>query len=190
MRPPIGRRGVTLIELVIAVSLSSLALLALLSLTDTAARHHAHAMKKTSAQMNATLAFKAIEREMSEATYLLAPVATGTPSDTMTACANAQPAPGGGALVPIDAARLMRFFAFCRVGGTFYHHSLTGCPAAFTCGVNPASAVGDAARPVAATFLRPFRGEVIKVSLMASSGGIASERTGSFVVAVAAGMNP
>lgn len=190
MRPPNGRRGVTLIELVIAVSLSSLALLALLSLTGTAARHQAHAMKIASAQTNASLAFKAIEREMSEATYLLAPAATGTPSETMAACANAQPAPGGGALVPIDPARLMHFFAFCRVDGTFYHHSLPGCPASYICGANPASAVGDASRPVAAAFLRPSRGGVMQVSLSASSGGLASERSGSFVVAVAAGLNP
>lgn len=190
MRPPTGRGGVSLIELVMAVGLATLALAALSRLTCTAALYQVRALRSSDAQMNAALAMKTVEREMAEATYLLAPAPTGAPARTLAACANAQPAPGGGAPVPIDPARPMRFFAFCQADGTFYLHALTGCPAAYVCGSSPAVSVGEGLRPVSAVFLRPPEGGVIQVALTASSGGITSSRDGSYAVAASAGMNP
>lgn len=190
MRGALGSRGISLIEVMIAVSLSGFALFAVFSLMGTAYRQQMHTLKSASAQLNAVVAFKAIEREMGEASYLLSPVVPGRPSDILTACANAQPAPGGGPLVPIDTARPMRFFAFCQNNGTFYHHTLPGCPASYSCGVNPASAVGGSGRRVTASFIRAPRGTVVRAALASSAGASSASRESSFAVAVAAGMNP
>lgn len=187
----LGRRGVTLIELVMAAGLSAFAFTALLALTDTAARRHLHALRTSSAQMDAALAFKAIEREMSQATYLLSPAIAGIEADALSACANAAPGPGGGAPAPIDPGKPMRFFAFCRSGGTLYRHSLEGCPALYSCGSGSDFAVGGAASPVAASFLRSSDGgRVMRISVTASSAEFKAVREGSFAFAVAAGMNP
>ncbi|MDD5302238.1 MAG: prepilin-type N-terminal cleavage/methylation domain-containing protein [Elusimicrobia bacterium] len=187
---PIGRRGFTLIELLMAVGLSALVFAALASLTGTAARHHLHAVKSAGAQMNAALAFKDVERELSGATFLLSPALRGLEAQTLEGCANAAPAVGGGAPVPIDPARPMSFFAFCQAGGTFYHHALAGCPAAYRCGSSPVTAVGGGGHRVAAAFFRPSREDSVRVSLTAVSGDITAARAGTFSVAVAAGMNP
>ncbi|MBI4061970.1 MAG: hypothetical protein HY403_11135 [Elusimicrobia bacterium] len=192
MRRLIGRRGVSLVELVIATGLASLALAALAALTATGARHQVQALRSATAQMSAALAFKAIEREMSEATYVIAPAAGTSNATTLEACANARLPAAGGALEPINPARPMRFFAFCRTsaGIVRYHARTTGCPAAYTCGAGPVASFGSSARPVDARFTRPLGGDVIQVALTASSDVNTATRGSSFSVAVPSGRNP
>jgi len=190
MRRASGRRGVSLIELIIALGLSSMALFSLASLAGMAASQQVHAFKSSSVQMRTFTAFKVVEREMAEASYVLSPEQGGAALPLLEACANAQPAPGGWPPEAIDGTKPMRFFAFCLSGGTLYHHTLAGCPAAYTCGTNPAFAVGETARPVDASFLRPPGSGVVKVTLTATSYGISSVRDSSFAVTSAAGMNP
>lgn len=189
MKALLGRGGVTLVELVIALALSSMVFIALAALTVQAVRAHAYALKSTSAQMNVDLAFKAIERELSEATYLLAPALRGQPGSVLEACANAEGvanSPPG----PIDRGKPMNFFAFCLSGATLHHHSLPGCPAAYVCGQSPSSSFGVGARPITVSFTRSSAySRVVEVSLTARSAEFSAARGSSFAVASAAGSN-
>lgn len=182
-----GEKGMTLTELIIAVGFSSLVFLALTSLTSLAARNQTHAMSSLSAELTASLAFKAVSRELSEATLLLSPSMAGLSSGVLEGCANAA---NVAAPTPIDPGRPMRFFAFCRSGSTLYHHSLPGCPASYSCGNNPLSAYGIAAVPLNASFLRPSPHKlVVETSLTAGSSGVTASRSSSFTLAAAAGRN-
>jgi hypothetical protein len=174
-------------ELIIAISLSSLAFASLASLTGSATRHQIQGMNTLSAEMNSSLAFKAVEREMSQATLLLAPAAPGLKSGALEACANAA---GPGAPSQVDPGQPMRFFAFCQIGTTLYYHSRPGCPAAYTCGNAASSSYGNGKAPVIASFLRPSAySPVVEISVTATSQGTSTSRNSSFAVAAAAGRN-
>lgn len=177
----------TLTELIIAVGFSSLAFLSLTSLMGAAARSQAHGMSTLSAELTASLAFKAVSRELSEATLLLSPTMPGLSSGVLEGCANAA---GPAGPTPLDPGRPMHFFAFCRSGNTLYYHSLSGCPAAYACGRNPFSTYGMASIPLSASFLRPSPHKLlIEASLTADSGGITASRSSSFTLGAAAGRN-
>lgn len=174
----------------IALSLSSLALVSVCALTGAAMRAQVHAVKSTTAQMNADLAFRSIEREVSEATALFAPAQWGLTSGLLEACSNAESVPNAGPPMPIDGARSMRFFAFCSAGPTVYYHVLAGCPAAYACGRGAVASFGDAAHPVALRVRRPSSySPVVEVSIDAAAAEASARRASSFAVASSAGSN-
>lgn len=191
MRRAKGRAGTTLVELVIAVGVSSLAFIALFVLTTAATGQHLRGMRTLTAQMNASLAFKALERELSAATYVVSPAVFGMEGQSLEACSNAAPSGDGGPPAAIDASRPMRFFAFCGSGGVLYFHALPGCPAAYSCGSGAAASFGEAPdRAVTASFKRPSsRRAIVESSLTARSSELVSSRTSSFAYAAAAGNN-
>lgn len=196
MRLPTGRAGVTLVELLIATMLSMLAFVALISLASTAARHQVSGGKKLTAQMNASVAFKAIERAMSEATYLAKP-SVGGASPVLEVCTNAEKLLASPSR--IDSSKDMRSFAFCpdpiKKGILHYYHSLPSCPPVYTCGTGSSLSFGDVAHPVVALFTRPSANSMaVEVSLTsgledAKSGERPSLRISSFVIAADAGIN-
>jgi len=156
IRPPSGSRGFSLMELMVAMGLSSIVMITLLSLTLPMVRAQAGDARSMTAQMNLAGLMSVMDREMRGATYLTAPQGVGFSSRVLAGCSNAAVAPGGTVPVPVDPSAPMRWFAFCGDGQSLYYHAGTGCPASYVCGAAETAAFnGGRDSSVSASYVRP-----------------------------------
>jgi Tfp pilus assembly protein PilV len=182
-----------LVELILAVTLSSIVILGMSSLLLPLVRSEVAAARGQTVQLNLAAALKTADREISQASWLRTPPAPGKPADRLEGCQNAS-APTDVALAePLDPAQPMRWFALCPADGLLYYHTGPGCPSAYPylCGSAPAAVFGGGTSPQAqASFLRssPFT-TVVDIDLSMTSGGTSGSLSGAAAFAGAAGTN-
>ena len=184
-----SKAGFTLVELIIAMSLSMLVILALTKLTTMAVHNHTRGVRSAASQLEAALLFKTIEHDLAGATYLVTPAAADTSGSRLEVCSNAmRGATAAEAPVPIDAGKPVRFSAFCQSGNNLYYHTLAGCPAVYSCGTDPAMTFGTEENVAAALFKRAsLRSPVVEVTIAVSSKDHPVRRSASFALAYAVG---
>jgi len=186
------KAGFTLIELIIAMCLSLLVILALIKLTTMAVHNHTRGVKSAASQLDAILIFKTIEHDLAGATHLITPAETGSPGGRLETCSNAmRGATAVDAPAAIDAGKPVRFSAFCQSGNNLYYHVLDGCPAVYACGTDPHMTFGTAENGVSALFKRASpRSPVVEVTIAVSSKEHPVTRSASFALAYAVGGTP
>jgi len=182
-----SKGGFTLVELIIAMSLSLLVILALTKLTTMAVHNHTRGVRSAASQLEAALLFKAIEHDLASATHLVTPAEADTFGSRLEVCSNAmRGATAADAPVPIDAGKPVHFSAFCQSGNNLYYHALAGCPAVYSCGTNPTMTFGTEENAAAALFKRASpRSPVVEVTIAVSSKDHPVRRSASFALAYA-----
>jgi type II secretory pathway pseudopilin PulG len=183
--------GFTLIELILAVGLSSLVMLGLMYLVVPLARSQALATRGQTLQLNLAAALKTADREISEASWLQSPSRPGMPAGALEGCSNASAPSGSSMPAPLDPSRPMRWFAMCSSSGILYDHEGPGCPPRYSCGLSPNAAFGGGASPQAsASFTRasPFT-TVVEIDLSLGSQGTSLAAQSAAAFAGAAGTN-
>lgn len=130
-----GSRGFMLLELVIALSLGSAVIAALLSILTLLVRNREYSFRSQSVQLNLAEVDRLVERELRQASLVAVPSVPNAPSGTLEGCANAYAR--GASVAPVDADAPMRSFAFCSKDGIVYYYSQSGCPAVYSCGRAP-----------------------------------------------------
>jgi prepilin-type N-terminal cleavage/methylation domain-containing protein len=186
-----ARRGFTLIEMVIALALSTLVVVALAALTVPLARAQVSAARGQTAQVNMSYASGLVERELRQASWIRVPTAANAPSAVLEGCTNAYVPPGASLPQRVDPARPMRWFAFCSDARSIHYHTGADCPAVYACGDSPAfsfAAGGDST--AGATFTRPSAlSGVIEATLSLRSRDSSAAATSAVALAAAAGRN-
>lgn len=182
--------GFSLIELVIAAALGTLALAAAVSMITPVVQEQASSARGQTSLLGAAAAQRTVERDLRQATVVTRPAAAET-ADVLEGCSNAG-RDGSGALAPIAAGEPMRWFAFCAADGLIHRHSGPGCPApAYTCGESAAFSFGGGRAPRAqASFSRPSaRSAMVESSLTLASGDVETTLHGGAAFLAAAGAN-
>lgn len=160
--------GFTLIELILAMFLSTLVMAALFSILTPLVRTQAYTARAQTVQLNLASVAQLVERELRQASLLSQPSSVGTPSGVLSGCANAAGSPP----VPIDPASAMRWFAFCASGGVVYYHSGGGCPSMYTCGTSPTGTFRWGPAPWSSlVFVRPSAGSTLVTAQMKAMSG-------------------
>lgn len=121
-------RGFTIIEMVIALSLGTMVLVAVNSLYMPLMRTQFDAYRRGGAQAEALIAHKSLRLSISQATeiYLPAPSAGG---DLLSGCSNFDSAKGAGVQGLLDPDGPSRSFYFCVEGGILYEYwAEASCP--------------------------------------------------------------
>jgi prepilin-type N-terminal cleavage/methylation domain-containing protein len=163
-----GRGGFTLLELIFAMGLACVIMVAMADLSVPLARAQARSARGQANQLELAAGLAAVHRELAEATYVSSP---SMPSDVLTGCANAAVPPGGGVPAPVDPSRPERWFAFCARDGSLYYHRGDGCPGRYECGRDAAFRFGGGAQTAEALFTRPSAAApVVDVRLEVASG--------------------
>ena len=191
IRPPSGPRGFSILELIVALGLSSMVLIAIMSLTLPMVRAQVGDARSMTAQMNLAGLMSVMDREMREATYLTSPQGVGFPSRVLSGCSNAALPPGGFAPVAVDPSAPMRWFAFCGDGQSLYYHSGQGCPASYACGAGETAAFnGGRDSSVSASYIRPSAlSTVVENTTTITSMDQTSTLTSAVSYAAASGSN-
>jgi Tfp pilus assembly protein PilW len=181
--------GFSLIELVIAMLMASLVLVALTSILTPLIVTQVYAARAQGVQLNLDSAQQLIERELRQATFVNTPATAGMPSGVLEGCDNAAASPTPPSPVPIDPASPMRWFAFCASGGIIYYHSGASCPAAYRCGASPVAAFSSGLNPQSTlTFARPSAAStLITATLTAASGNSSAVATTAVAFSAPAG---
>lgn len=184
-------RGFTLIELIMAIGLSSLVLVALFSLSVPMARTEISSIQSQTAQLNVAGAMSVFEREVRQATYLKTPAA-GASGGVVEGCSNAAVLPGAASPTPLDASQPMHWFAFCADASLVYYHAGSGaCPPSYLCGTNPTGVFGGGrSSAVSAVFSRPSAlTTVVQATFAVTSGAETSTLQNAVSYSAAAGTN-
>jgi len=185
-------RGLTLVELVIAMGLASVVVLGLSNLAAPLARAQVLSHRSQTAQMEAASAAAWADRSIREAAWIGSPPAAVGPADRLEGCVNGVPGEGNEPPARIDAARPVRWFALCGRGGVLYRHEGLGCRAAYTCGQDASGSFGAGGRgqSAAAVFTRASAASTaIDLAIEARSGEAVSSVRTSVGFAAAAGTN-
>jgi len=125
-----ARAGFTIMELIIALSVASLAVMASIAAMGPVIQTQVALYRNQRAQAEALVALKAVQAELLQSTELYAPAA-GAAADSVSGCANYSAALGG----PLDAAKPVRAYQICLSGSTLYRYASAACPmAAAACG--------------------------------------------------------
>lgn len=188
---PYSSVGFSLIELLIALALGSLAIVGALSLVTNLAMAHVKGQKELSAEMGALTAARQAERELRQTTILIAPLPS-TSGPTLEGCANAVLRPGDAAPSALDVSAPLRGYAFCSAAGVLYYHSSASCPPSYSCGSGGVPLAGSPGRSSASTsFTRTSaRSALVEVDIAITAGtAIARART-SAAAAFSPGMLP
>lgn len=169
------RAGFTLIEMVMALSLSAVALVGVMTLFLPIVSSQAEGYRRVATQSDAFLAHKSLNQSISQASEVYSP-APGSEGDVLSGCSNFDSAKGG----PIDAASLNASFYYCVAGGVFYSYAAApgacpppeprrcgeGSPTVLANGVSHAAGHG-------AYFVRPAGNlDLIEVHFQTSSKGV------------------
>lgn len=168
--------GFTLVELIVAVFLASIVLLALTSILTPLVTTAVNSSRAQTVQLNLATVDKLLWRQLRTATLVTAPSLPGIPSGVLEGCANAYAQPAGGP-APIDPSAGMSSFAFCSANGIVYFHQQAGCPIVYTCGTAPAAEFVWGPEPWSAlSFTRPSAAStLITADMKASSQQAAAE---------------
>lgn len=162
------RKGLTLIELVIALFLAGIVLAALSSILTPLVKSQAYSAQAQTVQLNLAAVAKQVEHELRQASLLSQPAVAGVPSGVLEGCANAAGAPPA----PLDTSSPMSWFAFCASQGVVYYHSGSGCPAFYACGASPTAAFTWGPSPWASlAFTRPSAASTLVTADMKASSG-------------------
>lgn len=165
------RRGFTLIELVLAVGLSTLVLMAMASLMAPLARGHVRSIRQQTAQSAAAAAFLWVDRRLREASWIGSPSRSAVPTSALEGCANALRA-GTGLFSPLDASRPMTWFAMCEHQGGLALHGGDGCPPRYRCGEGAEDLRAGPKGAMTARFSRASEGAAdVVAELSATSDG-------------------
>ncbi|MFI5350614.1 MAG: type II secretion system protein J [Elusimicrobiota bacterium] len=139
-----SRSGFSLVELIVAVLLSSVILVGLMSILTPLVLSQAFSARAQTVQLNLAAVNEQVEKELRQASLVSQPLADNFPTNTLEGCDNAAGSPPApidpNPPPPIDPITKMRWFAFCAAGGTVYYHSGNGCPGIYTCGTSPTAA--------------------------------------------------
>lgn len=184
-----AKRGMTLVELVIAMGLASIVVLSLANLAAPLARAQVLSHRAQTAQMAAATVLSWSDRTIREASYVRSPPAAGGPSSRLEGCVNGVPGEDGAVPARIDPALQVRWFALCPREGRVYIHQGYGCPAAFPpyyrCGEEAAASFA-----ASASFTRASAAStVIDLEIEARSGEGVSNLRSSVGFSAAAGEN-
>jgi prepilin-type N-terminal cleavage/methylation domain-containing protein len=181
----VPRAGFTLIELVIAMFLASIVMLALSSILTPLVRSQAYSARSQTIQLNLAAVDQLVEQELRQASLVTQPAIVGIPSGALEGCDNAAGSPPA----PLDPSAPMKWFAFCTSGGIVYYHSGSSCPASYACGVSPTSAFTWGPAPSSSlAFTRPTAGTtLITADMHASSGKSSAEVTSAVAFSAPAG---
>ena len=186
-----SRAGFSLVELIIAVLLSSIILIGLDYILTPLVLSQVYSARAQSVQLNLAAVNSLVERELRQASLVTQPT-SGVGSNLLEGCANAALSPIPPCLAgpcPLDPGAPMKWFAFCATGGSVYFHSGNGCPGVYTCGTSP-TAVFTWPQPWSTiVFTRPSAGStLVTISLSGSSGsGAVVMSTSSVAFSAAAG---
>ncbi len=201
MKPRGRTAGLTLIELVIAIGLSSLVLLGLASVWVPVLGTQVTLSKSAGAQGQSLLGYKGLVREVSGASEVYdppPPAALSSASDTLSGCSNYSSAKGAGAQGLLDPSASNESFYFCvDGGGTLYMTTRTGSPAACpmappACGAAPAMALAQNVSHIGATpyFRRPAgQQDVVEVNYEVGSGDSAHDVSTTIAFESSSGVN-
>lgn len=186
-------RGLTLVELVIAMGLAVVVALGLSNLVVPLARAQVLAQRAQTAQMEAASALSWADRSIRQASWVSSPPATGEPSPILSGCVNGEPGVGTAPPSRVDPARPVTWFALCSSGGVLYRHEGDGCPPAYYCGSSPQGTFGGGGPGVSATasFRRTSpRSTAVDVAVEVRSKEAVSTLRTSVAFSAAAGGNP
>lgn len=182
---PTASRGLTLVELVIAMGLASIVMLSLSNLAAPLARAQILAQRAQTAQVESAFALSYADRAIRQAAWIGSPPAAVGTAERLEGCVNGVPGEDGLPPARIDAARPVRWFALCPRGGRLQRHEGDGCPPAYRCGEEAAGSFG-----VAASFTRPTAAStVVEISVEARSGDAVSRLRSAVGFSAAAGTN-
>lgn len=130
-RPP---NGFTLMELVVAIALSSMVMIALTTLFLPIVRTQMRSLNDLHSQGDAMTAHRGLLQSLRDASEIYHP-AQGS-ADWISGCSNYDSTLGA----PIDGSAPNRSFYYCVAGGRLYYHSQTGAVGAPTaCPMSPPS---------------------------------------------------
>lgn len=163
-----SRSGFSIAELVIAMFLSSIVLIALARILTPLVQAQAHTSRVQTVQLNLAWLNRVIDGELRQASLVSMPAVPGLPSGVLEGCRNASGTPPA----PVSPDEPMRWFAFCESGGIAHYHSGSGCPGLYTCGSAPtASFVWGIAPRSSLQFMRESaRNTLVTIDMKASSG--------------------
>jgi prepilin-type N-terminal cleavage/methylation domain-containing protein len=181
--------GFTLIELIVAVLMSSIVLLAISSILTPLVMSEVYSAKAQTVQLTLAMINQTIERELRQATAVTTPTATGTSSvsNVLEGCGNAVLA--GTSYAQIDTTVPMTWFAVCANAGIVYYYSGSGaCPGSYTCGASPTpTAQFTWPDPWSSlVFSRPSAQTTLITAVMQGSSGSGAVVTSTTAVAYAA----
>lgn len=179
----------TLVELVIAMGLASIVVLALSNLAAPLARAQVLSHRAQTAQMAAAAVLAWTDRSIRQAAFVRSPPAAGGPSSRLEGCVNGVPGEDGAAPARIDPALPVRWFALCPREGRVFIHEGGGCPPAYPpvyrCGEEAAASFA-----ASAAFTRASAAStVIDIEIEARSGEAVSSLRSSVGFSAAAGEN-
>ena len=130
-----AREGFSLIELLIAISLSSMVLLGILGVATSMIRAHMEGIRKGTVTGGSVLSFVMMSREIESANVLVYPDAANVNTDLLVLCNNwSRIMPGAGG-ARMNAAANVDVFSYCFNQGakTIWRYSVSGpavqCPA-------------------------------------------------------------
>lgn len=125
-----ARGGFTLAELLIALTLGSLLIMAMSAMFLPVTGAQVDLFRSARVQGEALLAAKAIQLDLEQSSMVSVPAA-GAPGDELAGCVNFDPAAGGA----LDSTRPVAGFRYCLIDGALRRGETGSCPpAAFVCG--------------------------------------------------------
>ncbi len=127
------RSGFSLLEMIIALSISLLAVIAMLDLTTMLLTAQISGQHGLGAQGDALLVLKSLQADIRPATHIESPSPLGI-ADSLSGCVNDDPQKGAGAAGILVAGQTNWSFYYCVSGGTMYRYVSSGpsalCPMA------------------------------------------------------------
>lgn len=178
----------TLAELMIALSLGTMAMAAGLNLMSMSVSNQVYATRQTRLQSDAFMAWRAVEVELRASTSILSPASTGAQSDVLTGCDNYDARLGA-----LDPSAPVTGFLFCESAGSVYFYRLSTCPPIVTpaCASSGGTVVAGGVSHLAsapAYFSRPAPG-LVRFGYQTSASGQSQPVDASVTFNVAAGTN-